>query len=194
MAALQYTDDYSFNKLLRDLRILHFAPEPIISLKIKKEAAHYATADFFRTDCDYKLDMTNMQEIDNESFDIVIAFDVLEHVQNYQKALKEVYRILSPGGYGIFTVPQKDNLAVTYENQNVKTPEDRKKFFGQSDHLRIFGDDFPKNIENEDFKVNVINEINFTSEIVKKHVLYPSVLSKHPLVTNHRKVFICQKV
>lgn len=50
---------------------------------------------------------------------MVIAFDVLEHVPDYQKALQEVHRVLSPGGYAIFTVPQKDNLLVTFEDPSI---------------------------------------------------------------------------
>ena len=51
--------------------------------------------------------MSNMPEMKGDSFDVVIAFDVLEHVPDYQKALEEVHRILSSRGFAIFTVPRK---------------------------------------------------------------------------------------
>jgi len=45
----------------------------------------------------------------NNSFDAVFILEVLEHVHNPTKVLKEVKRILKKGGYGIFLVPS-DNL------------------------------------------------------------------------------------
>jgi len=192
-AALQNIDHLLFEKIISNKRILHLAPEKIIRSHIKSKAAYYATADFMRSDCDFKIDMSNMPEIKNESFDIVIAFDVLEHVPNYQKALEEVHRILSLKGLGIFTVPQKDKLLVTYEDPGIVTPENRIKHFGQEDHLRIFGDDFQKNVESKGFTVTAVNESYFPERLIKKHVLFPPLLSKHPLATNYRKIFFSQK-
>ena len=42
---------------------------------------------------------------DDETFDIVMTEDVLEHIQDYQKAIKEIYRVLKKGGYHLFTIP-----------------------------------------------------------------------------------------
>lgn len=41
----------------------------------------------------------------NDSFDIVISEDVLEHVRHYEKALEEIWRVLNNGGVHVFTVP-----------------------------------------------------------------------------------------
>ena len=41
----------------------------------------------------------------DESFDLFITQDVLEHINEPPKALKEIYRCLKPGGSHIFTVP-----------------------------------------------------------------------------------------
>ena len=193
LAALQNIENLSFDQLIHYKTILHFAPEDIISSFIRNKSAHYATADFLREDCDFKLDMSDMPEIKNESFDVVIALDVLEHVSNHKKALKEVHRILSSKGYGIFTVPQKDSLSTTYEDPTISTPEDREKHFGQWDHLRMFGDDFPKIVESKDFAVITVNKSMFSEGLVRRNVLFPPILSKHPLATNYRKVFFCQK-
>jgi SAM-dependent methyltransferase len=193
LAALQNIDELSFDKLIYNNTILHFAPEEIISSTIQGKAAHYVTADYLRQDCDFKVDMSNMPEIKNESFNIVIAFDVLEHVPDYQKALDEVHRVLSPKGFGIFTVPQKDNLMVTYEDSTVVTPQERTKHFGQYDHLRIFGADFARTVEQKGFSVTAVDESMFPEDIKRKHLLFPPMLSKHPLATNYRRVFFCQK-
>lgn len=193
IAALQSIEDFSFDNIIHSKHILHFAPEEIISLTIRNKAERYTTADFLRQDCDCKLDMSNMPEIKNESYDIVIAFDVLEHVPDYQKALEEVHRVLTSKGLGIFTVPQKDNLLTTYEDPSIIKPEDRTKHFGQWDHLRIFGDDFINMVKVRGFDVVAVNESMFSESMTKRHVLFPPALSKHPLATNYRKVFFCQK-
>ena len=41
----------------------------------------------------------------SEKFDVVITEDVFEHIRDYEKAFREVYRVLKTGGYHIFTVP-----------------------------------------------------------------------------------------
>jgi len=39
------------------------------------------------------------------SFDLVISEDVFEHVADYRQGLREVCRVLKPGGYHVFSVP-----------------------------------------------------------------------------------------
>jgi SAM-dependent methyltransferase len=39
------------------------------------------------------------------SFDFVITEDVFEHVRHPEKGFREIFRVLRPGGYHIFTVP-----------------------------------------------------------------------------------------
>jgi len=43
--------------------------------------------------------------IKDESFDLLCALDLLEHVENDLSALREFHRILKPGGYLVLTVP-----------------------------------------------------------------------------------------
>ncbi|MCF7799633.1 class I SAM-dependent methyltransferase [Candidatus Babeliales bacterium] len=49
-------------------------------------------------------DACNLDYPDNY-FDIVVTFDVLEHIKNDKKAVQEIYRVLKPNGKFIFTVP-----------------------------------------------------------------------------------------
>ena len=41
----------------------------------------------------------------NDTFDLVISSDILEHVRKPYRAFAEVHRVLKPGGLHIFTVP-----------------------------------------------------------------------------------------
>jgi hypothetical protein len=105
-----------------------------------------------------------------------------------------MHRILADGGYCVLTVPQKDNLAITYEDLSITDPKEREKVFGQFDHLRIYGNDFVDMLEQSGFKVTVVNEGDFDMDLARKYVLFPPVLSTHPLATNYRKVFFGRKV
>jgi SAM-dependent methyltransferase len=84
--------------------ILHFAPERFLKRRLKSAFGVYRTADLFRADVDVKADITNLPMPD-ESYDVVYASHVLEHVPDDRKAVTEIYRILNPGGIAILPVP-----------------------------------------------------------------------------------------
>lgn len=198
VAALTLLDGFSYEKLIDGKNVLHFAPEKRLEKIIRSRAGLYKSADFFTEGYSYKnidfnLDISDMKTIPDAAYDCVIACDVLEHVPDHIRAIREVYRVLKPGGYCVFTVPQKDGLAVTIEDLTLTNPKDRERIFGQYDHLRIYGDDFVDMLAQCGFAVTAVNEGFFDKETVDRFVLFPPILSQNPLATNHRKVFFGRK-
>lgn len=64
----------------------------------------------------------------DEFFDVVVSFDVLEHVDDHVKGVQEIYRVLKPGGHFIMTVPafnalysSHDKLLFHHRRYNKKT-------------------------------------------------------------------------
>jgi len=197
-AILGRHEKYNAGNLLHNKAVLHFAPEKELRSRVKSLCREYKTADYFAEGyhyegIDFNTDISDMKSIGNEWFDCVIAFDVLEHVADDKKAIREINRILKPGGVAVFTVPQKDNLKITYEDVSITDPEEREKAFGQFDHLRIYGEDFSDRVASQGFCVECIDEKIFEAAFIRKHVLFPPVLSAHPLATNHRKVYFAVK-
>lgn len=186
-------DGLTFKDLVDGKRVLHFSPEHQTTPLIQPRASSYRTADFMRDDVDENLDLTNMPGIADGSVDLLIAADVLEHVPDHIQGMREIYRVLAPGGWALLTVPQQDNLDKTWGDPSVTDPEERLRKFGQRDHVRIFGNDMPDLLKSVGFEVRVITEKDFPPELVRKHVLFPPVLSTRPLATNYRKVFFARK-
>lgn len=60
--------------------------------------------------CDFVLDVTDMKEIKNDKFDCVFCNSVLEHVFDIWKGVKEIERILKPGGILILGLPLKQAI------------------------------------------------------------------------------------
>jgi SAM-dependent methyltransferase len=192
---LEHSENFNFKIIIEGKNVLHFAPEIILSNIIKQYAKTYKTADYLAKGYSYKnidfnIDISDMPNIEDESFDCVIACDVLEHVPNHINGIKEAYRILKKGGHCIFTVPQRDNLKVTHEDLSINNPKEREKAFGQIDHWRIYGDDFCSIMQKCGFAVTAINESNFSKDVAERNVLFPPVLSEKENVTNYRKIFV----
>jgi ubiquinone/menaquinone biosynthesis C-methylase UbiE len=51
------------------------------------------------------------------SVDVVVALNVLEHIKDDEAALKQIYRILKPGGYAIIELPANSQLYDFYDEQ-----------------------------------------------------------------------------
>ena len=49
-----------------------------------------------------------------ERFDLVLTSETLEHVQDLHQALREIHRVLRPGGLHIFTIPRLPGTVSTY--------------------------------------------------------------------------------
>jgi SAM-dependent methyltransferase len=47
-----------------------------------------------------------------QGFDFITCFEVLEHVQQPRELVKKIYRLLTPGGYFIMSVPNRNRLDV----------------------------------------------------------------------------------
>ena len=186
---------YSMNELISEPRkkVIHFAPE--FNLKnILNSKFEYTSADIESDkQIDLSIDISDMYQIDDETFDILIASDVLEHVYNDQKALNEIYRVLKKDGCAILTVPQPDKLDKTNEDLSEISKSERIKKFGQADHLRIYGSDFKEFLEKANFSVKIFDENSAGSAKKNKYVLAPPVKSLDPLATNHRKVYHAYK-
>lgn len=198
MAAFSLLNEFGFDKLIENKSVLHFAPEKHLEKIMRGRAGSYKTADFLAegysySHIDYNIDISDMNAIADESFDCVIACDVLEHVPDHIGAIREVYRVLKPGGYCVFTVPQKDYLKHTIEDLSITSPQERERVFGQRDHLRIYGDDFVDMLTTCGFAVTGVDEHFFDKETAERYVLFPPILSKRPLATNYRKVFFGKK-
>ncbi len=198
-AATQWAPQLGDGQVLRGKRVLHFAPDKCLTQKIAAEASHYVTADLLATGYHYRqldliTDIANMTQVEDESFDCVIALDVLEHVPDYRKALQESNRVLAMGGYCIFTVPQQDGLEATYEDLSLTDGAQREAAFGQKDHWRIYGNDLEDTIATFGFEVKVITTSDIDPELVARHVLFPPVLSDHPFATNYCKIYFGKKV
>src|SRR5206468_12562265 len=103
---------WSFVRLVKGIRALHFATEPQLPHLVEHLASQYVTAEFLDPACDLRLNMSRMDALGENSFDTVIACDVLEHVPDDLEAMRELQRILSPDGVAVLTVPQADDLTV----------------------------------------------------------------------------------
>ena len=138
-------------------KLLYFAPEEGMKKWFNINKINYTTADLFAP-ADLKLDIENTSQL-NESWDIIICNHVLEHVNDYQKALIEIYRILKSGGIFICSFPILENLKTLIEEKE-HTEENKAKrleLYGQADHLRIFGSDSDELLRQAGFIVSRID-------------------------------------
>lgn len=81
------------------------------SLKLKSFCNFYTPTQYFSNEIlGIELDGFRNENLENltfsdESFDLVVSQDVMEHIYNPDKAFSEIARTLRPGGAHIFSVP-----------------------------------------------------------------------------------------
>lgn len=135
------------------IKILHFAPELCFQRIFSSlPNLNYFSADLQDNYAMVKMDITNISFNDN-TFDCILCSHVLEHIVDDQRAMRELFRVMKPNGFGIFNVPIKGEN--TFEDHSIISPEKRLKHFGQKDHCRIYGEDFKDRLEGAGFSVIV---------------------------------------
>jgi SAM-dependent methyltransferase len=138
-------------------KMLHVAPEQCFYGRFRKmENLDYLTSDLDSPIADVKMDIHDIQYPDN-TFDVILCNHVLEHVRDDIQCMSELCRVLTPGGLAIMQVPLDSNLEVTDEDPDLEDPEERKRRFGQYDHVRLHGRDYPERLKKAGFKVTAVD-------------------------------------
>jgi hypothetical protein len=156
------------------LKVLHFAPEQAFYKRFRQmKNLDYITTDLFSPLADVKADICNLPFADN-AYDLILCNHVLEHIPDDTKAMRELHRVLKPGGMGIFQIPQDLNREKTFEDNSITDQKQRAEIFGQYDHVRVYGRDYFDKLRSIDFKVI---EEDYTKkiapELVEKYCLAP---------------------
>ena len=133
--------------------ILHFAPEAAVTALVKARARSYRTADVEDPNVDLSIDMQDTR-LPDASWDVVVALHVLEHVPDDARALRELHRILRPGGTLVLMVPLVEGWAETDEGPPDMEPATRVRRFGQRDHVRLYGRDFRQRVADAGFQLS----------------------------------------
>jgi len=133
--------------------LLHVAPEPALTGKFAEQFDRYVSVDLDGEQAMQAMDITNLSFAD-ESFDAVVCNHVLEHVPNDRVAIAELYRVLKPGGWGSLQVPMSGE--VTQEDLSITDPSQRRRLYGQEDHVRMYGRDFMDRLREAGFDVLVL--------------------------------------
>jgi len=118
-----------------------------------------------------KMDITKIEYSDNV-FDVIYCSHVLEHVDDDRKAMRELYRVLKPGGWAILQVPFPETTLhieepiedeLTFEDPTIISDEERLRHYGQVDHVRRYGSDYQDRLKDAGFIVKAdefVRELN----------------------------------
>ena len=155
-----------------NLKVLHMAPEQSFYKRFRAmKNLDYTTCDLDSPIADVKADIQDLPFEEN-SFDVIFCNHVLEHVDNDQKALSELFRVMKPGGWGILQVPIRYQQEKTFEDPTITDRKERIEKFGQYDHVRVYGMDYYRTLEYAGFEVEKVNlSQKLSDEEVKRFAL-----------------------
>ena len=171
------------NLFSQTLRVLHLVPEK----SFQKTLASLPTLDCISADLQagkamVEMDITNIL-YETNSFDVILCSHVLEHVVDDRKAMRELFRVLKPGGWEVLHVPIDLEREKTFEDPSIVLPEDRERIFCHWDHVRIYGRDYNDRLEEAGFTLNVHNYAReLGADMIKKYGL-----------RKHAGIYFCTK-
>jgi SAM-dependent methyltransferase len=110
-----------------------------ISAKMARECSKYVATQFFpgeelgKTIRGFRNENLEAQTFADESFDLVVSLDVMEHVNHPDKVMQEVARTLKPRGAYLFTVPTYKERTVG-ERRALYKPDGSVEHFAEPEY------------------------------------------------------------
>lgn len=118
-------------------RLLEVAPIHTVAGSARSLGYDYTSIDLSSPRAQVHADLCLLPFTD-ATFDVVVCFHVLEHITDDRAAVRELARIVRPGGTAVVVVPRDQARSVTFEDA-AADPADYERLYGQSDHVRIYG-------------------------------------------------------
>lgn len=165
----------------------------VFGIDIAKEAIKYAERKFSSNNIEYKVGACEEIPLPNGSVDVVISFETIEHVKDYNKFLSEIKRVSRPNALVILSTPNsrvypKGNHFHLKEfdykeiDSLLKSQFENVKFFYQHNWLSSAVLD-EKSIRKEDFNESLSNSntLKIISDNPKKSLYFIALASNEKL-------------
>jgi SAM-dependent methyltransferase len=157
------------------LEVLHFSPEACFTGKFSRlKNLKYTTADVEGgyTSWMETLDVTAIAKPD-ETYDAVICLHVLQAVEEDHKAMRELFRVLKPGGWAILNSRLDIYAERTRPNPALPPLEVRAQSSNRDFAFRIYGRDFADQLREAGFEVEIVPfGKSLTSEEIDRYYLH----------------------
>jgi SAM-dependent methyltransferase len=164
----------------KQLRVLHVAPEARLQRAVARKQRSYETTDLAMPGVNFHSDLSAIPRPDG-TYDVVICSHVLEHVTDDRAAMRELHRVLAPGGWAVLQVPIATRLTETRDGPEL-SPDERASRHGDPTHLRLYAErDYVARLEEAGFSVRADDAVTLLGErAVRRYALEPA-----------EKVFLC---
>jgi SAM-dependent methyltransferase len=164
--------------LKRTNRLLHIAPEVCLELPLRR----LANIDYRSADYDSKLAMEHVDatamHYEDESFDAVVCNHVLVVIEEDEAAIKELHRVLKPGGWALVQSAVDTGRGRTIERER---PTEGARY--EESVLRVYGRDYAAKLEQVGFSVTVSD---FVQEL-------PNTVRERFGLDSEETIFFCRK-
>ena len=168
-------------------QVLDIAPNKATSYIFdRKVYGNYVSIDLDSPAAMLNMDLTDLTFEDNK-FDLIICYHVLEHIKNDSKAMEEIYRVLKPNGTAILQVPFSGKNGHTFESDDCDYTDGEMnvKLYGHHGHVRRYGTkDYLAKLEDIGFDGQLDNYVETFSDLD---------ITKYGL-DKHETLYICRKV
>lgn len=171
----------------RPLKLIHYAPEKWLAMKIRDMGnIDYVPVDINPAKFDYmdvwQADITDLP-FEDETFDALIMFRVLDRVFDDAKAIQEMQRVLRNDAWAMITVPTIGEK--THDDPSL-SPDERERMYGIDQRHRLYGTDLADKLESPRLITNMFEFSDVGCDFADLE--HPS-----PHIDSDKYIFYCKK-
>jgi 2-polyprenyl-3-methyl-5-hydroxy-6-metoxy-1,4-benzoquinol methylase len=160
----------------------------VVGIDISEEAVQHARTKYTKDNIKYEVMNVQNLQFKNDSFDVVLSFQVIEHLSDASKFLKEIKRVLKNNGMAIVGTPNK---ALCNGKDN---GEYHLKEYHYAEYMDLLNSNlgptkfYGVNIKSGKYsKLKLINLI-LSLDVLKIRHIFPYKFRKSTLMTMEKKI------
>lgn len=170
----------------------------VTGIDISKEAIEYCNTNYKRNGLEFKIDDCTRMHFENDSFDVVISFETIEHIEKASSFLSEVKRVLKKNGIFVVSTPNKmanlkDNHFHLHEYTQQEFNDILKNYFH---YVTILNQYYPPVIGIYKGKIDEISEINSSETTLEANndaQYFVAICSDKPFSYNNKLFLFNEK-